>query len=325
MEWLDGETDKLLAQFPISSYVDETFDAPYLQIYRPDLMRVLTSKCENETRIEFRTGVSVEKLRLDVRGIILDTSSGDIRTDVCVGADGTNSTIRKYTHDSFEKRLFGGFAYRAVIPLDQLDERYSLDVTRLWLNPAYHVVTYTVGEEPVLNCVFVVESRDLASSGDMHRQRAVRSFLTEAIVDPSPLLRFLLERVPEETLYRWPLYQFPAVPVRSNAEHPIALVGDAWHTTLPFAGQGAALALEDAYALAKCVSDVRSGSIVTRLTRYEESRISRIRQVQNISARNRMVYHLKNPMLKLLRSWSAHAAYRRTTRQLFSYKGIDLN
>ena len=325
MEWIDGQTDKLLAHFPISNYVNETFDAPYLQIYRPDLMRILAAKCGNETRIQFRTGVSVEELRLDVNGINLGTSSGDIRANLCVGADGTDSTIRKYANDSFEKRLFAGFAYRAVIPFDQLDERYSLGVTRLWLNPAYHVVTYTVGEEPVLNCVFVIESDDLAAAGDMHRQSATRSSLTEAISDPSPLLSFLLERIPEDTLYRWPLYQFPSVPVRSEPAHPIVLVGDAWHTTLPFAGQGAALAIEDAAALATCLSDVKSSSLDTALSRYEEFRISRVRKVQKISARNRRVYHLKNPILKLFRSWGAQAAYRRTTQQLFGYRGIKNN
>lgn len=325
MEWLDGITDKPLARFPIAEFINETFGAPYLQIYRPDLMRVLQAKCGDEPRIELRSGASVEKLKFDADGIILGTESGDVHSDLCIGADGTNSTIRKYANDSIEKRLFGGFAYRAVIPLDQLDERYPPAMTRLWLTSAYHVVTYTVGEKPLLNCVFVVESNDSAASEDLHRQRTTRQSLTEAISTPSPLLRFLLERVPEETLFRWPLYQFPPVRVHSALEHPVALVGDAWHTTLPFAGQGAALAIEDASALATCLSDSTPSSLVTPLTRYEESRISRIRQVQAISARNRIVYHLENPILRLFRSWGANAAYRRTARQLFSYKGIQSN
>ena len=325
MEWFDGKTDKPLAQFPISGYVDNAFDAPYLQIYRPDLMNLLQSACENETRIEIRTRVSVEKLAFDNDGVVLKTSSGEIRADVCIGADGTNSTTRKYANDSFDERLFAGFAYRALIPFNQLDERFSRDATRLWLNSAYHVVTYTVGREPSLNCVFVVESDDLIKFEDLHRQRTTRNALTEAIATPSPLLRFLLLRVPEDTLYRWPLYQFSPVPVRVSPQHRLALIGDAWHTTLPFAGQGAALAIEDASALATCLSSATSDLQVEALTRYEDSRILRIRQVQKISARNRMVYHLKNPILKQLRSWGAHAAYRRTIRQLFSYGRINHN
>ena len=322
MAWLDGETDKLLAQFPVSTYVNEKFDTPYLQVYRPDLIRILESKCENESRIDLRHATPVEELRQSNRAIILRTTSDYITADLCIAADGTNSTIRKYVVDSIEARLFAGFAYRAVIPLDQLDERFSRGVTRLWLNSAYHVVTYAVGEEPILNCVFVTESDDPSGTEDLHRQRATCNSLIDAITTQGPSLTYLLDHVREETLYRWPLFQF--APVRSSQDHPIALIGDAWHTTLPFAGQGAALAIEDAAALATCLSGVRSGSLNAQLERFEELRISRIRQVQAISARNRMVYHLKNPMLKLFRSWAAHAAYRKTTRRLFSYRGIDL-
>lgn len=322
MAWLDGETDKLLAQFPISSYVNEKFDTPYLQVYRPDLIRILESKCENESRIELRHATKVEELKHDDRAIILRTSSDYITPDLCIGADGTNSTIRKYAVDSIEARLFAGFAYRTVIPLDQLDERFSPGVTRLWLNSGYHVVTYAVGEEPILNCVFVTEADEPAGSDDLHRQRATRSSLIDAITTRGPSLTYLLDHVPEETLYRWPLYQFS--PVGRSQERSIALIGDAWHTTLPFAGQGAALAIEDAAALATCLSGVRSGSFVAQLAHFENLRISRIRQVQAISARNRMVYHLKNPVLKLFRSWVAEAVYRRTTQRLFSYRGIGI-
>lgn len=325
MEWFDGETDKPLARFPISEYVDKAFDAPYLQIYRPDLMTVLKSACENKSCIEIRTGVSVETLRFIDDGVALKTSSGEIRADLCIGADGTNSSIRKYANDSFGKRLFAGFAYRAMIPLRQLDERYSKEVTRLWLNPSYHVVTYTVCTEPTLNCVFVIEADDVTVPKDTHRQRTTRKPLTDGIRAPSPLIRFLLERVPEDTLYRWPLYQFPPIPARCSPEHPLALTGDAWHTTFPFAGQGAALAIEDSVALAASLADARSDSPVESLYRYEESRIERIRQVQAISARNRTVYHLKNPILKLLRTCVAQAAYRRTAKQLFNYRDMSFN
>ena len=319
MDWLDGETDKLIAQFPMRTYINETFDTPYLQLYRPDLIRVLQSKCINEPRIEFRQGVSVEKLNFDADGIMLTTSAGNVHADLCIGADGTNSTIRTYVNYAFTKHIFAGFAYRATIPLSRIDEYFSLKTTNLWLNSSYHVVTYIVGRDPVLNCVFVVESEDPGISNDMHRQRSTRSALKEAISTPSPLLKVLLDQVPEETIYKWPIYQFPPVAVLGSAEHPLALIGDAWHTTLPFAGQGAALAIEDAFALADCLSGERSSSLANRLIRFEAARIPRVQQVQIISARNRIVYHLKNPILKILRSWIALPAYLRTTKQLFGY------
>ncbi len=325
MNWIDGETDKQLVQFPIREYVNEKYDTPYLQIYRPDLIRLLESKCDNDSRIEFRKGVFVEKLNLGFNEVTVQTPSGDVSVTLCIGADGTNSTVRTYANDVFTKRVFAGYAYRATIPLTNLNEYFSRDSTNLWLNASYHAVTYIVGENPVLNCVFVVESDDPSTSTDIHRQKSTLNALVEAIPKPSPLLRGLLDQIPEDALYRWPLYQFPPVTVRVSSEHPLALIGDAWHTTLPFAGQGAALAIEDALALATCLSNQNSNSISESLTRFEKRRIPRIRRVQAISARNRIVYHLQNPVLKLLRSWIARPAYWRTTKQLFGYLGFTIN
>lgn len=321
MEWLDGKTDKSLARFPILKYVTETFDSPYLQIYRPDLINLLKSKCSESSDIDFRPGVSIEGLVQETNGITLQTSSSATHVDLCIGADGTVSTIRKYTTDAFEQRKFAGFAYRAVIPLDRLHESFSFETTLLWLDSAFHVVTYTVGTPPILNCVFVTESDSTEQHGEIHRQRSSRNALATAIREPSPRLQMLLERVPDGALYRWPIYQFPPVPAGASSERPIVLIGDAWHTTLPFAGQGAALAIEDAEALATCMADTDLYSLGDRLSRFEAKRAPRIRQVQAISTRNRVVYHLKNPVLKLLRSWCARPAYWRTTKQLFGYVG----
>jgi len=53
---------------------------------------------------------------------------------------------------------------------------------------------------------------------------------------------------------RWPSYDMPSLPGWHKG--PVCLVGDAAHATLPSAGQGASMALEDAMVLAKCLRDV---------------------------------------------------------------------
>ncbi|MCY3858150.1 MAG: FAD-dependent monooxygenase [Gammaproteobacteria bacterium] len=325
MVWLDGETDRQLARLPIRDYVNAEFDTPYLQFYRPELMDVLESRCSDNALIDLRKSTLVQDLRLSEDEVILKTSNGEVHSDLCIGADGTNSTIRKFTNNSQNQRINAGYAYRTVIPLSQLDEHYASDETTLWLNSAFHVVTYVVGEDSFLNCVFVVESSDSDRFEDFHRQKSSLHSLTATIANPSPLLDTLIKQVPDETLYRWPLYQFPPIPVRLEPHHRVVLIGDAWHTTFPFAGQGAALAIEDAAALATCISNRSERSLDDRISRYENARISRIQRVQTISARNRTVYHIKNPILKLFRSWVARFAYRSTSQLLFRYEGIAHN
>ncbi len=61
-------------------------------------------------------------------------------------------------------------------------------------------------------------------------------------------------RSTESQIGRWPGYDMPSLP--GWHEGPVCLIGDAAHATLPSAGQGASMALEDAIVLAKCLRDL---------------------------------------------------------------------
>jgi salicylate hydroxylase len=63
----------------------------------------------------------------------------------------------------------------------------------------------------------------------------------------------------------------------------ISLLGDAAHAMLPFFGQGAAQAVEDAAVLADCLRDVGRDSVLGALARYEAIRLPRDTQVQLMS------------------------------------------
>ena len=61
---------------------------------------------------------------------------------------------------------------------------------------------------------------------------------------------------------------------------------------LPFFGQGAAQAVEDAFALAECLRGMETGSVVEALVRYEEIRRPRATQVQLMSRGREVRNHL---------------------------------
>jgi len=74
----------------------------------------------------------------------------------------------------------------------------------------------------------------------------------------------------------------------------ITLLGDACHPMLPFLAQGAGMALEDGYILARCVEKY-SASLPQALKRYEELRIKRTEAVVLGSNANAKRFH--NPAL----------------------------
>ncbi|MBJ7403521.1 MAG: FAD-dependent monooxygenase, partial [Bradyrhizobium sp.] len=80
---------------------------------------------------------------------------------------------------------------------------------------------------------------------------------------------------------------------------PIALLGDASHAMLPFAAQGAGMAIEDASVLARHLSPEAAESaadISAALTQYGRARQARVRRVQRTARQQGRIYHLGGPL-----------------------------
>ncbi len=79
---------------------------------------------------------------------------------------------------------------------------------------------------------------------------------------------------------------------------PIALLGDAAHAMLPFAAQGAGMAIEDAAVLAKCLGETQNEagpSILAALQRYARARRPRVMRMQRTARQQGRIYHLRGP------------------------------
>lgn len=324
MLWRDGADDRELAELELGSYIANRFSAPFLQFNRAELANNLEAACLADDLIQVRKNELVERIEFTQGKTLVHTSQETINVDLCVGADGSHSTVRQYHHGTPSKRQSAGVAFRTKLPLSVLDVQMDAQATYLWLHQRFHVVVYPVGTPRMLNCVFVVDAPVLEQSADPHRQSAKVSDLKRGLARCSPILLKLVEEIPTGDLFCWHLYQFPPEPRDTAIENPVVLIGDAWHTTFPFAGQGAALAIEDAVVLANCLQNVTPDSYQRSLTRFEKLRIPRIRAVQAISKRNRRIYHLKNPAAKSLRNLAASYGFRKTSGSLFAYDATSI-
>jgi salicylate hydroxylase len=78
----------------------------------------------------------------------------------------------------------------------------------------------------------------------------------------------------------------------------IALLGDAAHAMLPFAAQGAGMAIEDAAVLARCLGErigENAPGIPAALKNYAQLRRSRVARVQRAARQSGRIYHLRGP------------------------------
>ena len=84
-----------------------------------------------------------------------------------------------------------------------------------------------------------------------------------------------------DQLYKWGLFLRDPLPQWSVGR--VSLLGDACHAMLPFLGQGANMAIEDACVLARCLKTFRSNPVMA-LQRYETARRQRTTDIVHRSA-----------------------------------------
>ncbi|MDZ7684476.1 MAG: FAD-dependent monooxygenase [Gammaproteobacteria bacterium] len=80
----------------------------------------------------------------------------------------------------------------------------------------------------------------------------------------------LIDALDPDTCFKWAL--FDRAPMKHWHRGRITLLGDACHPTLPFMAQGAAMAIEDAAALSRCI---KADGIDAGLRHYESRRRAR--------------------------------------------------
>ncbi|GAA1979647.1 FAD-dependent monooxygenase [Amycolatopsis minnesotensis] len=108
----------------------------------------------------------------------------------------------------------------------------------------------------------------------------------------------------EEISTPWSTYDFPSVPNWRTAR--MVIIGDAAHATSPAAGQGAAMALEDAVTLGRCLRD---STVPEALRHYEKLRRARVERVVEQGKRNGS-NKMSGPVSHLIRDAFLRRAFR---------------
>jgi salicylate hydroxylase len=207
-----------------------------------------------------------------------------------VGADGLWSKVRKQVVDDGPPRVTGHLAFRAMLPQSALPVPLRSQVVTAWMGPDFHAVHYPVRSGEWLNVVCIVHGK-VAGDPQSWDHSANAHELRSRMAQARGALRDLIYAIDQWRL--WPLCD--REPMGSAAEHAkgrIALLGDAAHPMRPYLAQGAGMAIEDAAALARCISETPQ-EIPHALQRYAELRWQRNARVQARAIQNGKIYHLK--------------------------------
>jgi salicylate hydroxylase len=283
-----------VARLPLGEAATLRAGAPYWVAHRADLQAALQAEVNDNPDIELRLGCQFEDAVAHARGLTVVQRSGMTRQEglalALVGADGIWSTVRHHLFPEVQPQFSGLIAWRGTLDATQLPREYTSRRVQLWMGPNAHLVAYPISGARQLNVVAVVPGTwnrpGWSAPGEANEIKNV--FATSRWPGPA---RMMIGAV--DDWRKWALFTVPEGGEWTAGA--IALLGDAAHAMLPFAAQGAGMAIEDAAVLAKCLGGGVGESVAAipaALKRYARLRRSRVARVQRTARRNGVIYHL---------------------------------
>ncbi|MFN2646495.1 MAG: FAD-dependent monooxygenase, partial [Burkholderiales bacterium] len=205
-----------------------------------------------------------------------------VRGDALVGADGVHSGIRQALFGADRPEFTGIIAWRGIVPIERLPAHMARMVGSNWVGPGGHIVHYPLRSGRLMNFVGARERSDwrIESWSARGTQEELIADFRDWHVDIQAFIHAI------DTPYKWAL--MVRAPLERWTVGRVTLLGDAAHSMLPFLAQGAIMAIEDGYVLARSLAQY---DVDTALQRYETARRERTRRTVEGSAANIHRFH----------------------------------
>ncbi|MGY1706786.1 FAD-dependent oxidoreductase [Geodermatophilus sp. SYSU D00697] len=278
MVMLNGH-GKVLADVPNGGTLPDGTHA--ITIRRPDLYAALRDEAERRG-IGTRYGKRLTGVRHTGAGVRAEFADGSTaEADVLVGADGIRSTVRRLLDPEAPGASYvgflntGGYAGGVDVPGPAgvnhfcFGRRAFFGWTKAPDGEVWWFANPPAVREPAPEELAAVPA-------GLWRARLLDLFADDRIPAAD------LIRATDDVFAGWITYDLPSVPTWHDGR--TVIIGDAAHAVSPSAGQGAAMAIEDAVVLARCLRDLPNAPAA--LTRYEQLRRNRVEEVRAQGRRN---------------------------------------
>jgi 2-polyprenyl-6-methoxyphenol hydroxylase-like FAD-dependent oxidoreductase len=237
---------------------------PALSLTRSALQQALLRKLE----VPIETGREVSGVEPRSGGARVTFSDGSRRTaSLVVGADGLRSRVRGSVFEPRSPRPAGYVGWRALV--DGVPEGWQGGrVTEAW-GKGQRFGVAPVGKD---RCYWYATApiREAGERAPLQR----RDRLADLFADWSSPVGELIASTPPEEILESEIFDRPMTLGWSRG--PVTLLGDAAHPMTPNLGQGAAMAMEDAWVLARCLAADFSPSAFPRYERARRWRKARV-------------------------------------------------
>jgi salicylate hydroxylase len=267
----------------------EKYGNPFCFFHRADLHAALVAGVQRASPSSIRLNSRVESVDTSAARPAVVLQGGErIEGDLVVGADGVHSRIRIPIAGADAPKYSGCYGWRGVIPTDRLPEHLRAPIGVNWIGPGRHVVQYPLRRGELTNFVGIVEGEGWQV--ESWTQKGTVADCLKDFAGWHEDIQTMIKAI--EVHYKWAF--MVREPLQKWSLGRVTLLGDAAHPTLPFLAQGAAMALEDGYVLARAL-DAHRDNVDAALAGYEKARVERCSAIVRGSNENASRFH--NPKL----------------------------
>jgi salicylate hydroxylase len=248
--------------------------AGYYHVHRADLHGAFVEALRRAAPGALRLGAELREV--SEAGAMVFGDGSVAHADVVVGADGVRSGVRAALWPADAPQFTGQVAWRGLVPRAALPAEYQDLPPGIHIGPQRLFMRYPVRGGSIINYAAFVEMEGWEDEG-----WTIPSTIPELLGHFDgwdPLVRAIIGTTTEGQLFKWALHA--REPLKRWQRGCVTLLGDAAHAMLPFMGQGAASALEDAAILVRCLTSM---PIDEALARYEAIRLPKATMVQTQS------------------------------------------
>lgn len=272
---MDIDMRHLQGDIPGSSYI----------MHRADLHGALAKHVDPAS---IRLNARCDKIRVADSSVILHHAGGEEVFDAIVGADGLNSVVRAALHGDRPPRYAGETLWRGVAPMAYRDWQMVREISgpgrRVGICPLGPERIYWWATEQLPANTVIPTAERKAHVSKLFRDWA---FELPALLEATPADGFLQNDAVDR------------LPLRPWGRGPVTLLGDAAHPTTPNLGQGACMAIEDAWVLAQQL--VAHDDIGSAFRAYEAARYDRVEWMVRTSYQHGKLGQWKRPWAMSLR------------------------
>ncbi|MBA9082197.1 salicylate hydroxylase [Bartonella chomelii] len=304
LELKDGISLKTHFHVDLINLSEKRWKAPYITIHRADLQKVLYNAVLKNSLITCKLGENiVSSTHTTTHSINIETIKTEeltkiqqhqfYSTSLLIGCDGVWSKLRQLA-PFHEKADFSGLiAWRATATFESLSPNFrsllqNIKTITAWMGPKNHLVVYPIQSAKIFNFVAITHGdnaqKEWNQKGDKEKLKALFSNWNPKILE-------LFDHI--DTWNYWPLFQMNHDRFVGSKQQ--VFVGDCAHAALPFAAQGAAMAIEDAATLAEVLS-ISDLSLIEAISLYEKIRKPRVTAIKKRGDFNKLVYHATGPL-----------------------------